>query len=142
MTKFNIDREREKVERELSELGAKLSEPFIARAKELIIQLSGFKGVKLERLVMGMGGWSLVGTIPFKEIWSGGVEEGDHEIQLAIHFDTGRSGWLEHYENVNPGITAVGMELNRILETLTNETYLQIFDITDAEMKKLLKRKT
>ena len=141
MPKFNVNRELDKVERALENLGDKMSKPFFARAKELVWELGQFKGVKLERLVMGMGGWSLVGTIPFKEIWSGGVEEGDHEIELDLQFETGRNCWLEHYENVNPGITAVGRELNEILSILTHTKYLQIFDISEEEMKALLSRK-
>jgi hypothetical protein len=87
---------------------------------------------------MGMGGWFLDGTLPFKEVWKGGIEEGEHEIDL-YQFDTGRNCWLEYYEAVNPGISAIGHELNEICEVLTNEAYLQTFDISKEEMKKLLK---
>lgn len=87
---------------------------------------------------MGMGGWHLNGTTPFKEVWSGGVEEGDHEIDLD-EFSTSRNCCLiEYYEAVNPGIREVGAELNEILEVLTMTDYLQLLEIPDKEMKKLL----
>ena len=139
MKKFDALKELEKVETALAEVGAVLSEPFHDRAKELIIQLSKFKGVKINHLIMGMGGWVLNGTMPFKEVWSGGVEEGDHEIDLS-QFETGRNCWMEYYDAVNPGISAVCGELNEICEILTNETYLSLLEINDKEMKKLLKK--
>jgi hypothetical protein len=137
--KFNCDRERKNVERELGKLGIKLSKPFIARAKELIVELSKFKGVKINHLIMGMGGWVLNGTLPYKEFWGADlskVEEGIHEF--SFHDFDRRSMWIEYYENVNPGICKVVHELNDILETLTNEQYLDIFDIDAVEMKELL----
>ena len=73
------------------------------------------------------------------EVWSGGVEEGDHEFEM-IQFETGRNCWMEYYDAVNPGISALCMELNEVLGILTHTKYLQIFDITEDEMKKLLKR--
>jgi len=139
MSKFNANKELDKVENELWRVGERMSKPFIKRAKELVVELSKFKGVKLERLLMGMGGWSLCGTMPFKEVWSGGVEMGDHEIELALQFDTGRNCWLEYYENVNPGICAVCSELNEILSILTHTRHLAIFDINEDDMKKLIK---
>jgi hypothetical protein len=139
--KFNTDREVKKVERALANLGAKMSKPFIARAKELIVELSKFKGVKINHLIMGMGGWVLNGEIPYKEFWGPNlskVEEGTHKF--SFHDFSKHSSWCESYENVNPGICAVVGELDYILERLTNETYLQIFDIDAVAMKKLLQR--
>ena len=143
---FNLEDEFDKVDKTLAEIGERMSEPFHARARELIIQLSKFKGVKLNHLIMGMGGWVLNGTLPFKEYWGPNlskVEEGTNDFEFG-NFEK-RSCWPECYENVNPGICAVACELNSILEMLTNEHYLQIFDIDDKEMKKMLttkKRKT
>jgi hypothetical protein len=140
MSKFNVDKELKKVERELIKVGARMSKPFVKRAKELIVELSKFKGVKLHHLIMGMGGWHLEGEVPFKEYWGENlskVEEGVHEFDFD-HFGT-RSNWSESHENVNPGICEVAIELDEILERLTNEPYLTIFDISEAEMKKLLK---
>ena len=139
MKKFNADKELKKVEKELWNMGSRLSKPFIARAKELIVEISKFKGVKIERLCMGMGAYSLVGTIPFKEVWSGGVEEGEHEIEMW-RLDSGQNLFLEYYDAVNPGISKALGELNEILGILTQTRYLAIFDIDVVEMKKLLKR--
>ncbi len=136
---FNLKDEWDKVDKTLAEIGERMSAPFHARARELIIQLSKFKGVKLNHLIMGMGGWVLNGTLPFKEYWGPNlskVEEGTNDFEFG-NFEK-RSCWPEFYENVNPGICAVACELNSILETLTNEHYLQIFDIDDKEMKKML----
>jgi len=140
MKKFDAKKELDKLEKELWRVGTRLSKPFIKRAKELIVELGNFKGVKLERLCMGMGTYSLVGTLPFKEVWQGGVEEGDHELELWLQFDTGRNCWMEYYEVVNPGICKVCTELNELLSTLTHTSYLDIFDIDEEEMKKLLTR--
>jgi len=134
---FSLFQELKKVERQLANLGEKLSKPFFVRAKELIVELSKFKGVKINYLLMGMGGWTLDAEFPYEEHWSGGIEKGVHEF--SFHDIGGRSCWAECYENVNPGIVAVARELDNILEILTNEQYLQIFDIDKDEMKKLLK---
>jgi len=139
MKKFNANKELDKAEKALWNTGSKLSKPFIARAKELIVEISKGKGIKIERLVMGMGCYSLVGTIPFKEVWSGGVEEGEHEIEMW-RLDSGRNCMLEYYDAVNPGISALLGELNEVLSILTHTRYLQVFDIDKNEMKKLLKR--
>ena len=142
MKQFNAERELKKLERELGKVGTRASKPFIARVKELIVELSKFKGVKIERMVMGMGGWALVGTLPFKEYWGENlskVEEGDHDFELS-QFDTVRNCWMEYYDNVNPGISAVCTELNDILSILTYNKYLDTFDIPADEMKKLLRR--
>lgn len=138
--KFDVNKELDKVEDALTNLGCRLSEPFHARAKELIVQLSKFKGVKIKRLLMGRGGYSLDATLPFIEYFKGKAEKGDHELELELQFDTGRNCWLECYENANPGICAVCSELNDVLHTLTHTHYLQIFDIDPVEMKKLLKK--
>lgn len=141
MKKFNARKEWKKVDRQLANMGEKLSKPFINRAKELIVDLSKFKGVKINHLIMGMGGWVLNATLPFEEHWGPNlskVEKGTHEF--SFHDFGNRSCWIESYENVNPGISAVVIELNEILELLTNEHYLQIFDIDAVEMKRLLKK--
>ena len=133
-----INKELDEVEKALGEVGEILSRPFHDRAKELIVKLSKFKGVKINHLIMGMGGWVLDGTIPFKEVWSGGVEEGDHEIDIDDFSPSHRRCMIEYYEVVNPGIREVGAELNEILEVLTMTDYLQLLEINDKDMKKLL----
>ena len=137
--KFNCDREWDKAERELAKLGAKLSTAFVDRAKELIIELSKFNGVEINYLIMGMGSWVLDAKVPYKEYWGENlskVDEGVHEFDFnAFRIRYNR---VECYENVNPGISKVVIELDHILETLTNKKYLRVFDIDAVEMKKLL----
>ena len=142
--KFNASKELDKVEKELWRIGSRMSKPFHKRAKELIVRLSKFEGVTINHFIMGMGGWVLDGKLPYKEFWGPNlskVEEGFNDFDLR-QFDTGRNSWMEYYDNVNPGISAVLTELNEICEILTHTRHLAIFDINDEDMKKLLARKT
>ncbi len=133
-----LQSERDTFNDTLCEVGAVLSERFHNRAKELLVEFSKFKGVKVTYLKMGMGGWWIGGEVPFKEVWKDQVEEGTHDIDLYDFQD--KRQWNAFYEEVNPGICAVATELLEILQFLTDEHYVQLLEIPEKEMKKLLSK--
>jgi hypothetical protein len=128
-----FDKEREDIENSLQEVGSMLSTRLHDRIETLFKKLSKFKGVKINYLIMGNGTYVVNMEAPMQV--DGATENSRVDIS---EFNDSTDGPDDRYENVNPGICAVALELDNILMHLTDSRYLTLMGIDEKKMKKLV----
>ncbi len=118
------------MEKELAALSAKMSPKFKARAVEIIKELK--KTFPITGLIMGMGGYVLKGG-KMK-----GKDEHDDEIyemEISELLDILDPRWNFRPIGLTKKHKKIILELKSILEFLTEDHNLEIFDLTEQDLK-------
>jgi hypothetical protein len=130
-----FDKEKDEITSSLCEVGEILSQKLHDRVRWLCGQIGNLDGITLDHLNMGMGGWSFGRKSLMK------FAEGDtRDFDDYMNGGPGGAGIEEgpEWEQRWPKLPKLAKELEEILMYLTDEHYLTLLDIDEAEMKKLV----